>query len=232
MKFRSYIPVFALAALGLLPAGLSVSCTHEPAGIEDLDPVCFDTQILPILQTSCGISGCHDGSGEEIRISDYNSVMEIVTPGDPHGSKLYRVITSINGENLMPPKNPLTREQRTLIQLWIAQGAKNTTCGSGDGSSSGGCDTTGTISYSTQVFPILQANCIGCHNNSSANGGVNLSSYSQVKTIAETLRSGTPLLQGTIRRMQGFVAMPQTFALDECSIRKIELWIAQGVQNN
>ncbi len=237
----------------MLPAGLSVSCTHEPAGIEDLDPVCFDTQILPILQTSCGISGCHDGSAEEFQISDYNSIMEIVTPGDPHGSKLYRVITSINGENLMPPKNPLTREQRTLIQLWIAQGAKNTICGTGDGSGSGGgsnadsvcfvqdvlpvippaaCDTTGTISFSTQVFPILQANCIGCHNNSSANGGVNLSSYSQVKTIAETLRSGTPLLQGTIRRMQGFVAMPQTFALDECSIRKIELWIAQGVQNN
>lgn len=128
MKTHLIVPAIVLMALALIPAGLTVSCTHEPAGIEDLDTVCFDTQILPILQTSCGISGCHDGSGEESRINDYNSVKDIVVSGDPHGSKLYQVITSINGENLMPPKQPLSKEQRTLIQIWIAQGAQNKIC--------------------------------------------------------------------------------------------------------
>lgn len=231
MKIKTLISAAVLVAFALVSAWVQVSCTHEPAGIEDLDTVCFDTQILPILQTSCGISGCHDGSGEEIRIYDYNSIMEMVTPGDPHGSKLYRVITTINGENLMPPKQPLSKEQRTLIQIWIAQGAINKVCDTLPVQNEA-CDSTGIVSFSGQVFPILQSNCIGCHNNSFANGGVNLSTYNLVKTNAETLRNGTPLIQGVIRRMPGFTAMPQTFALDACSIRKIELWIAQGMQNN
>lgn len=222
--------VVALVILILIMTGIP-SCTHDPSGLEDLDTVCFDTEILPILQTSCGISGCHDGSGEEIRINDYHSVREIVIPGDPRGSELYRVITSINGENLMPPEQPLSQVQRTLIQIWIAQGANNTVCGSG-GEDTDVCDTSGTVSFSAQVFPILQSNCIGCHNNSFANGGVNLSTYNQIKTYAETLRNGTPVIQGAIRRLAGFEAMPQAFALDECSIRKIEVWIAQGVQDN
>jgi mono/diheme cytochrome c family protein len=183
-----------------------------------------------VILSSCGTTGCHDATTHEegYVLTDYTNIMKKgIVPFNANSSKIYKVVTD-NGEDRMPPapRSALTSVQLAALRNWINQGAKNSDCPPAV------CDTTGTISFSTQVFPILQANCIGCHNNSSANGGVNLSTYSQVKTIAQTLRSGTPLLQGTIRHMPGFVAMPQTFALDECSIRKIELWIAQGVQNN
>jgi hypothetical protein len=95
------------------------------------------------------------------------------------------------------------------------------------------CDTTGTISFSS-VDSVLQNNCVSCHNSSSASGGVNLDGYANVYPYATVLRNNTPILQGAIRRMTGFVPMPElpTPALDECSIRKIELWIEQGAQQN
>lgn len=330
-----------MAGLTLLFACLSAllpSCTHEPAGIESMDTVCFDTQILPILQPSCGMAGCHDGTEEGFLADDYESVMKSVVAGKPRSSKLYTVLTDIYGENIMPPDQPLTKEQRMLIEIWILQGALPKTCltDTTDGGGGGGginsdsvcfeqkilpvlvsscgtigchdattheegyvfadyatitrkgivphnpngskvyevvtesgedrmppsgypalttkqiadlktwisdgslnsncpgeaCDTTGNISYSAQLVPILQANCIGCHNSTTANGNVNLSNYNQVKTIATTIRNGNSLLTAVVRKLPAFVEMPPTFSLDECSIRKIELWIAQGTLDN
>jgi hypothetical protein len=95
------------------------------------------------------------------------------------------------------------------------------------------CDTTGTITFSS-VDSVLQNNCVSCHNSSSASGGVNLDGYANVYTYATTLRNNTPILTGVVRRMNGFIPMPALPAppLDECSIRKIEIWIEQGAQQN
>jgi hypothetical protein len=333
--------VIILSGLIIILALLIPSCTHEPAGIENMDTVCFNTQIQPILQTSCAMTGCHDGTQEGFSGPDYESVMQIVVAGKPRSSKLYTVLSTLYGENMMPPDQPLTKDQRMLIEVWILQGAPNKICttdttgGGGGGGGGGGtnsdsvcfaqkilpvlvsscgttgchdaatheegyvfadyatitrkgvvpfnannskvykvtietgedrmppagktpltaqqisdlktwinegalnsdcpgttCDTTGNISYSTQLLPILQGNCIGCHNSTTTNGNVNLSGYDNVKAIATNIRNGHPLLSAVVRKLPGFVGMPQTFSLDECSIRKIELWIAQGTLNN
>ncbi len=309
------------------------SCTHDPAGIGELDTVCFVTEVLPVLQTSCGMTGCHgNGSAAEgFDVSNYQTIMQAVNPGDPRGSELYKVLTDINSEHMMPPDRPLTLEQRTIIQVWIAQGALETNCNGGNGGGGNDeicfvqdilpmmvstcgttgchdavthedgyvltsystivqngiepfdpndskiyevvtetgddrmppsprspltsaqiaalrqwivdgaqnsdcpdneCDTTGTISYSSQVNPVLLGNCTGCHNSTLASGGVNLAGYAQVALQAQTLRNGTPVLTGVINRISGFQPMPPSFTLDACSIRKIELWIEQGVVNN
>jgi len=313
------------------------SCYHESLLIDDMDTVCFYGQVMPVLQTSCGIAGCHDGSQEGFLAASYNTVMQSVVPGDPRGSKLYKVITDINSDDMMPPDVPLSKEVRATIQVWIAQGAMETECDTGNGgikppvdtdsicfvqdilplfisncamsschdglsqeeeddlfalnsyssirahvvpfdpsesevykavTGSGEdfmppapktplttaqmelmrkwiadgalnsdcpdatCDTVNPIEFSAQVKPIIDGYCVGCHNASSSNGGVNLNGYAQVKKYAETLRNGTPLLVGTIRHRSGFKAMPPSSALDECSIRKIELWIEQGKLDN
>jgi hypothetical protein len=93
------------------------------------------------------------------------------------------------------------------------------------------CDTTGTILFSS-VDSVLQNSCISCHNVSSASGGVNLDGYPNVYAYATTFRNNTPILQGVIRRMSGFSPMPElpSAPMDECSIRKIEIWIEQGAQ--
>jgi len=123
---KSGIAILAGTLLCLLPA-LIPSCTHDPVGIQDLEKVYFNPQVYDILFRSCGMTGCHDGSAEGFLIkdtTDYQSIKDnYVVPGDPRGSKLYNVITDINGENMMPPDIALTKEQRTIIQVWIAQGA-------------------------------------------------------------------------------------------------------------
>ncbi len=317
----------------LLPA-----CSHDPVGIETLDPICFDTQVMPILETSC--LSCHDGSTEGFSMSNYTDVMNYVTAGNPRKSKLYQVITDVNSLDMMPPDHPLSQENRTIIEVWIAQGAPNKKCKADTSGGGGGntkncsdsvyfaqkilplfinncaschdgkphgdednlfnldsyetirphvnpsdppssevywvlsasgedrmppsdrpavqsedkamllqwitegarnnscsgavCDTAGTITFNGQVDPIIQHNCIGCHKPPYNQGGVDLSGYTQVKTLAQTLRpdspGGTPVLIGAVRRIAGFKSMPTTYALDECSIRTLELWIAQGLK--
>ena len=324
----------------IIVSSLLTSCSHDPVFADNADTICFDQQVFPILQTSCGISGCHDGiyGSEGFSVANYDAIRSSVTPGDPKNSTLYKVITDIWGENMMPPDRPLTLEQRTIIHLWIAQGAENTVCsadtnpgggiivtndsvcfnqkilplllsncsmtGCHDGNSQGeedelyalnsyetvrphvvpynpsqssiyravtgsgeefmppppkpplissqkellrkwiadgalnndcpgaNCDTIGIVSFTQQVKPVIDNFCVSCHNSVASSGGVNLNGYTQVKTYAEILRNGTPVLLGVIQHLSGFKAMPPSTKLDDCSIRKIELWVEQGRLDN
>lgn len=334
--------LFATVVCFLLPFLIIDSCRHEPYGIDLLDTVCFNTQVLPTLLTSCGISACHDAVAAEggFMATDYESVLSAVKPFNAIGSKLYRVITDINSENFMPPGRPLSKEQRSLIMVWIEQGALSTVCMPDENGGNGGtpvnydticfnqhvlpmllsscgkagchdaisheedyvltsystlmqneegivpfnpgrskiykvinetdpgdrmppppdspltndqielfriwisqgalnsdcpwtaCDTVSDISFTRQVWPLVQSNCLGCHTASNPSGGVNLSNYLQVKHYAETLSGGTPILVGTLRHQQGFVPMPPSGMLNACQLRTFELWIAQGLKNN
>ena len=70
--------------------------------------------------------------------------------------------------------------------------------------------------------------CKGCHNPASLGGGIDLSTYDGVKTVALNGR-----LSGSINHLAGFVAMPQGGnKLQECQIKQIEKWIAGGALNN
>lgn len=105
------------------------SCTNTTDAFSNLDTVCFEKDVLPIFQTNCAISGCHDGSSEEFQLTDYNSIREKVKPNNAKESEVYSAITDTWGEFMPPsPRQPLSKEQRTLIYVWIQQGAKNTTC--------------------------------------------------------------------------------------------------------
>jgi len=183
--------------------------------------VCFEGEILPIFQTSCAKSGCHDaGTHEEGYVLDsyQNITKNGIKPGNPNGSKIYEVIVS--GE--MPPSgNPkLTKDQVSLIKQWIVEGAKNTTnCNT--------CDTS-VYTYSGAVQGIMSNNCISCHSGSLQNGGVDLSTYNGVKTVALNGK-----LIGTITHSVGFSPMPQgANQLSDCNITQIQKWIDAGVPNN
>ncbi len=205
------------------------SCTHDPVDSGMLDTVCFDSEIFPLLHLSCGTSGCHDSltKAEGFAATDYASILALVTPGNPRKSELYKVITNINGENFMPPGNPLSLYERNLIQVWISQGALNTECLEVN------CDTLNVISFANQVFPILQSNCTRCHNTPPGNGGILLNNYENIVSSAELMQNDTPILIGALRYLDGFAPMPPGGnQLDECSIRIIERWIDQGTPDN
>ncbi len=124
MKIRFLIYIGIL----LLPVIFMFSCEHK-SDISEIPELCFENDILPIFQTSCGLSGCHDEATAKkgLVYSDYNTIMKSISPGNPNGSKAYKAIVSLFNEP-MPPNNRLSEEARTLIRIWIEQGAKNTSC--------------------------------------------------------------------------------------------------------
>ena len=105
------------------------SCTHK-TDISGLPEVCFFRDVLPIYANNCAISDCHDGNGRESgrALNNYADIRNTVAPGDPNGSRSYQAIIKTWGENRMPPSQPLSLENRTLIRVWIEQGANPTTC--------------------------------------------------------------------------------------------------------
>ena len=91
------------------------------------------------------------------------------------------------------------------------------------------CDTVN-MKYTTDVVPILQANCYSCHGegNTAGSGGISLDSYSSLKEYADN-----GILAGNITHAAGYVAMPYGLPkLPDCEINTILDWINRGSQNN
>jgi len=98
------------------------SCKHDGIAVDQLPQIHF-SEVLPIFTQNCAT--CHGGSGESrgLAFTDYTSIMRSIQAGNSSKSKAYQAM--ISTFQLMPPNNPLTTSQRTLIRLWIDQGAKN-----------------------------------------------------------------------------------------------------------
>jgi hypothetical protein len=234
-----------MGVLFLLWALLTPGCKHEPILIEplitdnggnngnnynnipcDSDTVYFQNDILPLFISYCAKSGCHDAAShqEDVVLNNYSNIMSTgeIEPFNPNSGKIYEVITTSDPDNVMPPppSNPLTPDQINLIYTWINQGALNNGC-------SGNCDTLN-VTYSGTIVPLLQSNCIGCHNNTSAGGNINLTNYSGVLAVALNGK-----LFGTVNHDAGYSAMPKGGnKLPQCQIDEIRIWIAAGAPNN
>lgn len=117
-----------LSGLALLTTN---SCKHEGPAVDQMVEICFAEQVLPVFQNSCATAACHDATTAEkgYVFTDYANIMKAITPGNADKSKAYQAITSAS--ELMPPDNPLPVDKRTLIRVWIEQGAKETTCATG-----------------------------------------------------------------------------------------------------
>ncbi len=101
------------------------------------------------------------------------------------------------------------------------------------------CDTTDSISFHMDIQPILNANCVYCHNGPSYQ--FDFTSYA---SVIATIPSGA--LLGSIQHnpASGFLAMPLVYDtiggqtniypifIDSCSIKKIQKWINHGYPNN
>ena len=120
-KKTAFLKLSFLAGLSFL-LFLVNSCKHDGIPADQLPQIPF-SEVLPIFTQNCAT--CHGGQGGESRLSfsDYVSIMKSIQAGNSSKSKAYQAITSTF--QLMPPNNPLTISQRTMIRLWIDQGAKN-----------------------------------------------------------------------------------------------------------
>jgi hypothetical protein len=93
------------------------------------------------------------------------------------------------------------------------------------------CDTT-TAKFATFVSPLMASKCAtsGCHNAASASAGANLSTYTSIKAYI-TANKATYL--GSMKQTSGYSSMPKGNAkFADCDIKKLEVWINAGMQNN
>ena len=233
---KSYIVLAALiTALTVINA-----CKHEipdaatGSGAPDPTPVplpggstlvCFESQILPLFQSNCAKSGCHDAASRQdgyVFDSYVNIVKKDVRPGRADNSKVYKVLFETGNDKMPRPPNPdLTAAQKALIGRWINEGAKNTVnCGTS-------CDST-QFKYGANVAPLISTYCLGCHSGAAPSAGINLSTYTGVRTAALSGR-----LVGAVSHAPGYSPMPKNAGkLSACQITQITKWVNSGSPNN
>ena len=191
MKFKVHqiIPVFFM---GFILFAFLYSCRHDAEDLDLFPEICFENQVLPVFQSSCAISGCHDRPGGESNyvFNSYSGIIQAIEPGSPEKSPAYTSLSSIWGENFMPPDQPLSKENRTIIRLWIQQGARNTSCPDSippDDS----VYVNPRACFGRDIFPFIQSNCAtsGCHDDITAEEGYSFTSY---QGILEAVSPGNP----------------------------------------
>ncbi len=211
------------------------ACRHEPSLVNGAPPdvtppppgastICFQTNVLPIFVSNCAKGGCHDAvtKKEGIQLDNFADIMKGIKPNDPAGSKYWRVIIDTKPEERMPPPPapPITTAQKDSIYKWIVQGAMNTTnCASA-------CDPL-QFSYGLTIRSIINNNCAGCHDASTASGGLNLTDYNTVKTVTLNGR-----LLGSINHQPAFKPMPPVGKLSDCNIQQFVNWKNAGAPDN
>lgn len=114
----------------LLLAGLGSCYYDEVIKIEEpvaVGEVFFSSDIIPIFNQSCNISGCHNGSVAPnlLPAGAYNALKNgnYINTGDPESSELYQWM---KGNKTLPM--PLTGTNATYnakVLAWIKQGALN-----------------------------------------------------------------------------------------------------------
>jgi len=208
-----------LATAGLIAA--MQSCAHEVFS----DPngrICFERDILPIFNSKCASSGCHDAnsSAEGYVLDSYKHITSSgISKGHPSSSKLYNII--IDGE--MPPRRSpkLTTNEINLIRDWIADGAKNgINCASV-------CDSA-KFTFAAVISPMMNKYCVGCHSSGNPSGNVDLSNYVGVKN---SITQNQGLLMSL--NQNGYYPMPKGGnKLSACEINQVKNWINAGAPNN
>jgi hypothetical protein len=239
------LPFLRLVSLQLIILSLILlmACKHDPEVLSTVDPIdttgiidntshCspdtiyFEQQVLPLLRSGCAKSGCHDVAShkEGIVLDSYSSILGTggINLSNPTNSKIYRAMVN-SGEDRMPPSPApaFNSDQLLIVSKWIGQGANDNSC------LESGCDTVN-IAYSTHIKPLIQNNCIGCHSGSNPGGGIGLSVYNDVKTIADNGK-----FMGSIDHLSGYSPKPKNGnKLTDCQINMVKIWINNGAPDN
>ncbi len=99
-------------------------------GDEVTRTVSFSTDIIPILNSKCNLSGCHSSGGIKPDLSESKALNTLtnggyVNTGSPENSEIYLWLTGKKAV-AMPvggPSNPSNINQ--LVLAWIKQGTNN-----------------------------------------------------------------------------------------------------------
>ena len=210
------------------------SCQHFPNIPENLTDICFEGEVLPIFLNNCSMTDCHDGHGEsDLVLNNYYNISHAVEPGNPSQSKIYQAIIARMGEGKMPPDQPLSLENRTIIRLWIEQGARLTVCPdenlppgvSSDYVNPRAC-------FSRDILPVLISSCAipGCHDTQTHKEGYIFASFTTTLRAVKPGSPGSSKLYEVITKTSGEDRMPPSpySRLSQANIDSIAAWIRYG----
>lgn len=153
---------------------------------ETPDVIDFKKQIKPLLESACVHCHSEKSSKGDLLLTTLEAAVKggengtSLVPGNPEKSPLYTTtILSAEDDAVMPPKKEglLAKEQSELLKRWVQQGAKWP----------GGVklEQKARIDFVKHVQPILEENCLSCHNPEKAKGDLILSTRKDAFTTGE-----------------------------------------------
>lgn len=136
-------------------------------------------------------------------------------------------------------RNRLAKSGLLLSLLTLVAACSYTTVNDLPAPAPAPCNLPATISYQTDVLPILKEDCYSCHDAAhyqdsppkGSGGTLNMENFSQLqyKSLAVNGRNGTSMLVGSVRGDANFTRMPFNQAkLEPCEIAILEAWSAAG----
>lgn len=139
MRGNSSLIAVVIASLGLLAACGDDDCVVVPeADCAPLYQPTFDNVFSKTLLPTCGANGsaCHAPEGAKAglvfadieesyaALTEENSRGVLLEPGDASCSVLMGRLAAEEGNQLMPPGQPLSAAELCAISSWIADGAQ------------------------------------------------------------------------------------------------------------
>lgn len=121
-KLTSLIAIAAIASMTLLGG-----CEYEFVEPEFIPPptdtVSFSTDIMPIFNTSCNMSGCHAAGAFAPDLSPANAYSNLqngfINTADPSSSLIYTAMATGSMKSFTTPA------EASVVLGWIQQGALN-----------------------------------------------------------------------------------------------------------
>lgn len=187
----------------------------------------LERKAMAILRGRC--YSCHNPSmpsGEFDSVTDINAMKYYrwVIPGEPQISRLYEVIAM--GEMPPRPQQPLDQTQTQAIYDWILDGMKE---------DQAGVVPPGSVSqvveprWASLFANVIQPKCVGCHNGTRQDGGVNLSNYNAARN---TVQPGNPNAS-SLYTSTSTARMPRGgVPLNGSQLTALRDWITNGAPNN
>jgi hypothetical protein len=87
------------------------------------------------------------------------------------------------------------------------------------------CDASA-VTWTADIQPMLQTQCVSCHSGASASAGLDLSTYTLVKGSLSTVT-------GRMNKPMGDpLVMPPSGPLSTCNLTKLDAWVAAGAPEN
>ena len=239
------------ARQALLAAGQTVPAIADlPRPL--LDPnaaVSFAAEIAPILNNHCG--SCHVRRSQgQFTMATFNGLTvgvggaPVIVPGKPQESRLIEAIE----DGAMPPNGTVPDAQLERLKQWIAEGAKF------DGQDPNAPIVTltnqapspaevvramgdETISFSSEIAPVLIENCMGCHYQAqNVRGGLRMDNFRQLLRGGDSgslIRAGDGANSLLVQRLTATdnTRMPlRRPPLSPDAIQKIVTWIDEGAR--